>query len=323
MNRKIILLSVMAFFSICRLKAQQPFDVSDSVPITVNGLEMGYHIKSAEEKEVSDKGNFSRYSVQFYITNTTTEAKIILYKEGWNILGNVSDYLVRFDCLNATGARFTSKGATLEAAPCNILADVEDKDCSSGKTTHSKKFVQIGYWIKARQTISTSTVMIVPLNEMPKMTAAFLMNSVSSMASAQYGQPGAGINDIQSFSKVRNIWKNTYLNNQNGALVCTGIDNGWWSAQWQLIPVSGTNLFNIKNKWKNNYISLDESGAVTVSLIQSNIAMWQLERVQDSNAFRLKNVANNTYLNIENGTLQSTKIWDTALSAQWIFEPAQ
>lgn len=322
MKFKIIFSFVSVLLSLQPLLAQQTFTVTDSMPAIVNGLTMGYRIKSAEEKEVKEKGNFSRYSIQFYITNTTAEAKIILYKQGFTLLDGISADLVRFDCSNATGARFTNKATTLQAAPCNILADVEDKDAASGKTVHNKRFVQVGYWIKAGQTISTSSIMIVPLNESPKITATFLMSSSGTMASAQNGQSGGAIS-AAAFSKIKNVWKSTYLNVQNGAPVCTDIDNGWWSAQWQLVGISGTNYYGIKNKWKNNYLCLDPSGAVTTNAAQVNTAMWLLEPVQNTNAFRLKNTANNTYLNIENGTLQSTQIWNDALSAQWILESGE
>lgn len=300
--------------------AQETLAVTDAMPVTVNGLQMGYTIKSAEEKDVKDKGSLSRYNIHFYITNTTTEAKIILYKQGFTLLNDISADLVRFDCSNATGARLTNKTATLQATTCNVLADVEDKDAASNKTVHNKRFVQIGYWIKPGQTISTNSIMIVPLNELPKITATLLMNGAGTMASAQNGQSNA--NDAQAFSKIKNVWKSTYLHIQNGPPACSEIDNGWWSAQWQLVAISGTNYYGIKNKWKNNYLCLDPSGAVTVNPAEINTAMWLLEPIENSNAVRLKNVANNTYLNIENGTLQSTQIWNDASSAQWVLETA-
>lgn len=320
MKNKILFLLVIISLETMHTNAQPSYPVTDTTPVTVNGLLMGYHIKSAEEKQVSDKGNFSRYSMQFYITNTTSEAKIILYKEGWNVLNNVSDYLARFDCFNATGARFTSKSTTLEAAPCNILAQVDDKDCASNKTVQNKRFVQIGYWIKPGQIISASTIMIVPLNELPKVTATFLMNSVSSMGSAEmspYNREQPSYN-AQQFFQLKNVWKNTFLNVQYGPVTCTDIDSGWWSAQWQVLPVSGTNYFTIKNRWKNNYISLDPSGAVVITANQVNTSLWLIEPIANSTAVRLKNSANNTYLNVETGNLQSTQIWNDAWSAQWV-----
>src|ERR1700712_4930659 len=108
--------------------AQQSFSVNESSPATAEGLQFGYNIVNEKEKEVGDKGNFSRFSLNFFITNMAADAKMLLYKPGFNLLGNdVSPTLVQFKCLNATGARLTSKEVTLQAKACNIMASVEDK----------------------------------------------------------------------------------------------------------------------------------------------------------------------------------------------------
>jgi hypothetical protein len=296
------------------------------MPVTVNGLTMGYTIKSEEEKEVGNKGNFSRYSIRFYITNTTQEAKIMLYKDGWNLFGNTSDKLVQFNCLNATGARLTSKTATLNAAPCTVMGVVDEKD-SNGKDVKTKKFVQIGYWIKAGQTLSTNAIMIVPLNQKPLMEAVYLANSSQPTASASGTsnpngwQPPAPFFDGNSFVKIKSNWKYTYLNNETGPLSCTTIDYGWWSAQWQLQPVSGTSYYLIKNRWKDSYISTELSGTMLSDNSQSTASMWMIEPIMNSNVYRIRNVANGTYLNILSGNIQSTNISSESSSARWELEP--
>ncbi len=114
----ICLLAVFAFaVPLHAQQQQQVFDVTDTQPAELNGLSMGYHINSEEVKAVSDKGNFSRFSVKFFVTNTSPESKIILYRTGFILLNEISPYIVQFDVLNATGARFTSKQATLQATP--------------------------------------------------------------------------------------------------------------------------------------------------------------------------------------------------------------
>ena len=173
------LLLLICAIAVCTpgTQAQQTYHVTDTHPAVVNGLEMGFSVKSKEEKSVGDKGNFSRYALRFYITNTTSEAKLILYKQGLNLLGNVSDQLVQFNCKNATGARLTTKSALLNAEPCMLAAMVEDKECGSNKVVKNKRMVQVGFWIKAGQTISTDGIVIVPLNQQPDVDAVFLGNS--------------------------------------------------------------------------------------------------------------------------------------------------
>ncbi len=326
MYKPILFCAVLSML-VCAADAQAqqtPQPVTDSLPITINGLTMSYRIKSAEEKEVGSKGNFSRYSIKFSVTNSTPEAKIILYKEGWNVLGNVSDQLAQFNCLNATGARLTNTNVTINAAACNVLAITEGAD---GKPEKTKKFVQIGYWIKAGQTISTDAIVIVPLNEKPKVQVMYLANSLQPTASATYegGQTYPGTNagtyaiNNAGFAKIKNLSGNTYINNQNGPLSCGNIESGWWSAQWQISPVQGTGYYTIKNRWKENYISTESPVNLLSQNNQSTAAMWIAEPI-NSNVFRFKNAGNGSYLNIAGGNIQSSFISADSPGENWLLE---
>jgi Ricin-type beta-trefoil lectin domain-like len=327
--------------------AQSAFGVTESAPVNVNGLTMGYTIKSEEEKEVGNKGNFSRFSVKFYVTNSTQEAKIILYKDGFNVLGNVSDQLAQFNCLNATGARFTSKSAIIQAAPCNVMALVDDKD-ASGKEVKNKRFVQIGYWIKAGQTFSTSAIMIVPLNQKPNMEVVYLANLLQPTASAGYngnagnngyssnngGSSNGGYNSNQNmpppppqafftngFVKLRNTSTNNYINVEKGSLGCTVIDKEWWSAQWQFTPVTenGLTYYTIQNRWKGNFLSIDNSGLV-LNNGQGNTALWVLETLDGGNTYTIKSATRNAALADANGIMQAGPLFKGQTNAKWIIE---
>lgn len=336
------LLFCSVLFCICQtMYAQASYSVSDSLPIIQNGLQIGYNITNQSEKEVGSKGNFSRYVIVFYVTNTTGEAKIILHKPGWNLLNSdVSANIVQFDCINATGARLTAKTATIAAKQCNIIASVEDKDCSNNnKTVHNQRPVDIGYWIQPGETISNKQIMIVPLNERPNMRATITLNSnsmIGSVENSSYSNTASNYSNPSSnntgsanmpyanaavFYRIKNFWKSTYLNNQTGPVTCSNVMDGWRSAQWQLIPVSGTNYYLLQNRAKNNFIS-DEMNNPNLSSMnsQSQYSMWILEPAGD-NVYKLKNVGDNTYLNVETGALRSSWVKDDAWSAKWVLEP--
>lgn len=307
--------------------AQQASPVTDTTPVVINGLQMGFSILSLKEKEVGDKGNFSRYSIRVYVTNVTPEAKIFMYKQGFNLLSDLSPEIVRFYCLNATGARFTSKEASLQAEPCNVLADVEDKDPATNKIVHNKRFVQIGYWIKAGETFHTDVIFIVPLNEYPKISALPVLGATPLVGNAfvpdrrnDQGFPPAANNDQPGFVKLKNVWQGTYLNTEKEDVLCSQIDDGWWSAQWQLLPVSGTDYVVIQNRWKQICISTERPGAMYSANTKSVASLWKVEHLPGTDAVRFRNVGNGAYLNIEKGFLQSTPIWDDALSARWLLE---
>ena len=314
--------------------AQQSVPVTEASPIESNGLRIGYNILQESEKEVGKKGNFNRYNIEFYVTNTTNEAKMILYKQGFNLFGSdVSANLVQFNCKNATGARLTTKGSTLLAKPCNVLAVVEDKDCSSNKTIQSKRSVQIGFWIRAGETISNKGIVIVPLNEKPDMSVTLVYNSNSLYGSAAAGPSynsrtnnnrpsnnNQSLNFGESFLKLRVFSGNTYINNQTGPTTCSTIDNGWWSAQWQLLSVPNTSYFLIKSRWKNTFLNNESAAGFSTNNDQALNSMWIIEPDKNSNTYTLKNAADNSYLSVDRGNLQMNNSLNNMENARWLIE---
>jgi hypothetical protein len=330
--------------------AQTSLPVYDSMPVINEGLKAGYDITGASEKEVGDKGNFSRYKIRFYVANTSSEAKLILYKpNSFNFGGSVSPDLVQFKCSNATGARLTNKEATLKANPCIIDALVDEPDASSGKTVQKKKPANIGYWIKPGESITANTIMIVPLNEKPKMTVSFFPNSASMGAavvnnnnngyttsnnnnSYNNGQNNSNngytnsqnnnnsqSNYFQGFLHIKNFSSNYYINNENGPAACTSIDYGWWSSQWEILPVNGTNYFVIKNRWKNTFISTDNNSMLSANGQSAN-SMWSVEEIGNTHTYSIKNAANNTSLVFQDGVLKTAVIFSPQPYTQWIIE---
>ena len=328
--KKICLLFTSLMLAYCNLWAQSIMPVTDKEPATFASITMGYTIKSTEVKAVSDKGNFSRYSIRFYVTNNSPEAKIMLYKQGWNVLGNVSDKLAQFNCLNATGARFTSKEATINATECNVLADVDDQVAGTNKTVKNRRFVQIGYWIKPGQTISTDAIMICPLNELPKMEVTYLANQLTAVGSAEAPpisretfyhnesplSPGNG----QGFVKIRNLFTTTYLNYETNVMHSSAIDAGWWSAQWQLIPIPGTRYFNIKSKWKGTFFTTDGAKFDLFADYMNDGARWILEPAEVPQSFRIINVESQKYLCVGSSNELKLTLNGNVPSTTWSLE---
>ncbi|RWY54063.1 RICIN domain-containing protein [Mucilaginibacter gilvus] len=328
--KKQVVITVLFTLFIGRIWAQSAYQVTDSQPVTLNGLTMGYKIKSEEVKAVGDKGDFSRFSVSFYVTNPTSEEKIILYKQGWNVLNNVSDQLAKFNIINATGARLTSKEALISAAPCNVLAYVEDKDCATNKITKTKRFVQIGYSIKAGQTFSSTAILIVPLNQKPNVEVTSLANQLQPTGSASYPGPPPGYDPNQppptgrvnpdDFIKIRNAATNTYVNVEIGAPRASAIDAGWWSAQWSLIRLPGARIYVIKSRWKDNqYLSTDTGSPGTFVNYVSDGARWVIEPVFGTNTVRIKNLGTGSFLGISQDKLSMTNNANQG-SLEWVFE---
>lgn len=319
--KKILLLAVL--FCQTAAFAQAPiYPVTDSVPVTMNGLRAGYIITEASVKEVSNKGDFSRYKIKFFVTNTTPEARILYRKAGlFSNIGSVNSAVVLFKCANATGARFTNKQHTLYMPPCQVLADVEDKDCTTGKTVRNNRFVDLGYWIKPGETISSNSIMIVPLNQKPIMSVTFYPETGSNHGAfitpldeeRQPQQTGMGL------ARLKNYSTSNYLHIQYGPVACTSIDFNWWSAQWDILYVPGTNYVQLRNRWRNTFISTDNINLISEDG-RSPKAMWVLEETGRNNTYYLKNAEDNAKLLIQNGRLTVVSGNNTNYNAHWVIE---
>ena len=297
--------------------AQQPVQLADSVPTNIGGFQAGYDIRSESEKEVGNKGNFSRYKIHFFVTNTTNEAKIIVYKPNSSVFGSgTSPDIAQFKCLNATGARFTSKEFTLQAKQCIIDALVDETD-AAGKTKQVRKPASIGYWVKPGETLSSNSIVIVPLNEKPNITVTFYPGSTSMGASIINNNAASNNTQyVSHFIHIKNTNGNIYLHNQHGPLECSAITNGWWSAEWEIIPVNGTNYFLIKNHWKNNFISTNNMTMLSEDGNSKN-SEWSVEET-GGNFYTIRNAGNNAKLILDNGTLKASSSYTASNPAQWI-----
>ncbi|MEO8772301.1 MAG: hypothetical protein ABI402_19535 [Ferruginibacter sp.] len=316
---KITSLILLLLSSLCT-KAQEPVIVTDSLPAMFNGLKAGYAIMGESEKEVGSKGNFSRYKIRFFIRNTSPEAKIFIKKEGILNSGSAAHDIVQFKCSNATGARLTNKEATLSMQPFKIEAMVEEKECGTEKLVQNKRLADIGYWIKPGETITANTVMIVPLNEKPNMTVIFYPYNNGLVGTMNTEANTVNTNPVQNFVRIKNFASNDYIQNQNGPLACSKIDMNWWSAQWEILPVSGTSNFQIRNRWKNNFLSTENSSLLSDNGKSAN-AMWQVVETTTSNIYYIKNVADNSKLIFQNGVLKTTNTYNAnEAMAAWIIE---
>ncbi len=300
----------------------QVIPVSESLPITVNGLQAGYTIKETEPD--SKKDNQVKYKIYFYLTNTTSEAKIMYKKQGFmGHLGPLSNVIALFKCDNATGARMTNKTASMELQVCKIEALVDDIDCGTGKPVQNKKLVDIGFWIKPGETVSKTFPLYVPVNEKPNITITFYPEPANQTGGfinndPQQEQQQPQENTSQSFVRIKNIAANTYLHNQNGPVACTDIDMQWWSAQWEIVAIPGTSYFNIRNRWKNNYITTENSEMISDDGRSQN-AWWKLEDA-GNNIYTIKNGANSMKLVFQNGKLSTSNAFGTPTYSQWTIE---
>jgi hypothetical protein len=156
--------------------AQQSRPLSEENAFESDGIEYGYSIKNVSTREVNNKDH-SRYEVTLYATNKSECSRVVLFGQSMEKYEYDIRTLAKFDCVNATGARLTSKSGEVSAKPMYVTAKVSTKD-AKGNTVMENQKVQIGYFIGAGETVEENVIFIVPLNSKPDIKVR-IVNRVS------------------------------------------------------------------------------------------------------------------------------------------------
>lgn len=142
------------------VKAQK---ISDGQTLNVNGMSVTFNILNKESIESGGK-SYDRYKVSATIKNTSDKAYNIRLSAFPQIVSGIG--LVELNCINATGARLTSKKIELKmkAQMINVTYSAYDK---SGKFINSTIPVTGSYYFDPGDTISDDAIFIVPQGEKP------------------------------------------------------------------------------------------------------------------------------------------------------------
>ncbi|UFH52377.1 ABC transporter permease [Spirosoma sp. KNUC1025] len=162
------LLRLVLFLGLCLsfvAQGQPAYDITDKQPAQLNGLEYGYSIRNESKKDIGSKGTFNRYEMTVYVTNKSGCTKLFFPRQTTFGLQN-QDLLANFDCVNATGARLTSKTTTVRARPFLVPYSTSTKN-AEGKEVISTVQVQAGHMLENGETVVNHIVVIVPQGEAP------------------------------------------------------------------------------------------------------------------------------------------------------------
>jgi hypothetical protein len=115
-----------------------------------------------------------------------------------------------------------------------------------------------------------------------------------------------------------------YINVEKEPVQATTVGIAFLSAQWELIPIAGTNFYQIKSVWRpDQSLNIEkgslESSAVSVAFWSGH---WELETVVGAETFvRLKNRWKpDVYIHVENGKLEASAVSLSFQSANWLIE---
>lgn len=137
--------------------------ISDGQTIEVNGMSVTFNILNKESVEAGGKP-YDRYKVSATVKNTSDKGYNIRLSSYPQIVSNIG--LVELNCINATGAKLTSKKIELKmkAQMINVSYSAYDK---SGKFTTNMIPVIGSYYFDPGDTISDNAIFIVPQGEKP------------------------------------------------------------------------------------------------------------------------------------------------------------
>ncbi|MVM30036.1 ABC transporter permease [Spirosoma sp. HMF4905] len=169
-NCSLCLLLVLGVGLVFPAIAQQSYELKSNQPTLINGIEYGYTIRNESKKEVSNMGTVKRYELTVYATNKSGENK--LFSPRQTSFGvKDQDLLARFDCINATGAKLTSKTITLRARPISTsyTASASHTDGRDDKPIASAMPAQGGHLFENGETLTNNVIVIVPDGEQPQL----------------------------------------------------------------------------------------------------------------------------------------------------------
>lgn len=168
MKNSILLLLVLTISSFGTFaKAQK---ISDGETVDVNGLKVSFNITNKESIQAGGK-TFDRYKVSASVKNTSDKSYNIRLTSYPQIVLDTG--IVELDCVNATGAKLTSKKMQLKMKTQMINVSYSSYD-KSGKSVTNIIPVIGSYYFDAGDTINDNAIFIVPAGEKPDVSVRSL-----------------------------------------------------------------------------------------------------------------------------------------------------
>lgn len=164
------ILLFLFFAVICFGNSLNAQKITDGQTIDVNGMSVTFNITNKESIEAGGKP-YDRYKVSATVKNTSDKSYNFRLSSSPQIVSNIG--IVELDCINATGAKLTSKKIELKmkAQMINVTYYAYDK---SGKYTNSIIPVIGSYYFDQGDTISDNAIFIVPQGQAPDVTVRSL-----------------------------------------------------------------------------------------------------------------------------------------------------
>lgn len=137
--------------------------ITDGATVDVGGLAVTFNILNKESVNAGGK-TYDRYKVSASMTNNSGKSINMRLSNAPQIVTNIA--LIELNCINATGAKLTSKKIDLKPKPHNLNVTywAYTKD---GKYQSSVIPIVAGYYLDAGDTVNDTAIFIVPQGEAP------------------------------------------------------------------------------------------------------------------------------------------------------------
>lgn len=154
------------FFLLLSLSNLYGQKISDGATIEVNGLSVTFNILNKEAVTVGGK-NFDRYKVSASVTNNSGKSFSIRLSNAPQIVSNIG--LIEVNCINATGAKLTSRKMDLKLKTHNVNVTYWAYN-KEGKYESSVIPIIAGYYLDPGDTVNDNAIFIVPQGEEPNVS---------------------------------------------------------------------------------------------------------------------------------------------------------
>lgn len=160
MKKSLFLTFGFVLLSLTNFYAQK---ITDGATVDVNGLSVTFNILNKEAINVGGK-NFDRYKVSAGVTNNSGKSINMRMATAPQIVTNIA--LIEVNCINATGAKLTSKKIELKPKSHNLNVTYWAYN-KEGKYESSVIPVIAGYYLDPGDTVNDTEIFIVPQGETP------------------------------------------------------------------------------------------------------------------------------------------------------------
>ncbi|SIO01027.1 hypothetical protein [Chitinophaga niabensis] len=165
-----ISLTLLFSFLMTVLHAQQ---IKDGETLDLDGIAVTFNIVNKESVDVKGQ-SFDRYKVVASVQNNTGKSFNVRLKTYPDLSSIGGGKIVELNCVNATGARLTSKKLEVSMATHQIKVTYLNRN-NDGKLVNSEMTIPAGFFLDSGQKVENDAIFIVPKGEAPQVSVKKLM----------------------------------------------------------------------------------------------------------------------------------------------------